>query len=219
MKSILYNSDQNIRLIWRFLSFIAVFMLVNIAIQETMRLFVEKGGLLRGNLSMFISFLSLLLSLFIQIEYLEKSSFKKYGLQLNKTWIKGFAIGCAIAASQLTLFFLIMYYSGNVEITGMFLSSSEAFSFIEGFLTELYRQLLGSTIEEIISRAFLFYIVFEMLRFTKKDAKTRVVLSCALNSLLFGFAHIANPNASLISSLNLTLDAASICLPFLITAS
>jgi uncharacterized protein len=118
---------------------------------------------------------------------------------------------------QLSLFFVIMYASGNLKITGYFVKSSEGYSFLEGFLSELIILIAGSSIEELFFRAFLFYIVYEMLQTVIHDRKKSVVFAVLVNSVLFGLAHMGNTGATFISDINLIFDALLMALPFLIT--
>jgi membrane protease YdiL (CAAX protease family) len=213
---IIFNSSSKIRPIWRLLLFLVITFAINIPLQ----LLLQKAlgqSLLRGVLSGSIYFISVILSLLIQIKFLDRSSFKKYGLKINKAWICDFIVGSLISLIQLSLFFIIMYLSGNLKIENYFVTSSPNYSFLEGFLSEMYGLLVGGFIEEIFFRAFLFYIIYEALEKTIKDARKRAVFMIVIISPLFGLAHLGNNGATLISTLNLGFDAMMMCLPFLIT--
>lgn len=174
-------------------------------------------GNVRGAISVSIYFISVLFSLFVQIKFLEKSSFKKYGLHINKVWLQEFGVGCVLSLIQLCLFFVIVYLTGNVEITGYFIKSSPDYSFAQGFLSQAFSLLAGSSAEELFFRAFLFYIFYEALQTTVKDTNRRVAFAVCMASVLFGFAHFQNNGATTISNLNLVFDGLMISLPFLIT--
>ena len=216
MKNIFLNSDQNIRLIWRFIIFVFAVFIISTPLQIGLREIIDPS-ITRGNLSSIIIFISVIFSLYFIIKYVDKSTFSKYGLKLNRHWIGEFGYGMLIALFQLTLFFIAMYYSGNLEVVDTFVTSSSNYSFIQGVFAELIRNLAGSISEEIIFRAFLFYIAFEALNRVFKDKFKNALIACVIISPFFGFAHLANDGATVYSSINLGLDALMICLPFLIT--
>lgn len=216
MHKIIYNSINKVRPIWRLVIFILITFSINIPLQIILQKLLGQG-LLRGYISGSLYFLSVLISLYIQIKYLDKSSFKKYGLKLNNIWFKEFSFGFLIPIIQLSIFFIFLYLTGNLTISNYFTTSSSDYTFIEGFISELFGLVIGSSVEEIFFRAFLFYLVYEALRTLKKDPTKRALLILFLIAPLFGLAHINNTGATIISTINLGLDAILMCLPFLIT--
>ncbi|MFD0964981.1 CPBP family intramembrane glutamic endopeptidase [Pseudofulvibacter geojedonensis] len=216
MQKIIFNSNKKVRPLWRLILFIAITFLINIPLQLGLQKILDQS-LIRGCISGSIYLFSVLTSLYIQIKYLDKSSFKKYGLKINRVWLKEFFIGFGIAIIQLSLFVTILYFTGNLNVTDFFTTSSTDYSFIEGFFSELFGLIIGSTVEEIFFRAFLFYIAYEALKIIKKDAAKRAFIILIVIAPLFGIAHINNEGATIISTVNLGLDAIMMCLPFLIT--
>ncbi len=213
---IIFNSANRIRPIWRLILFLLIAFAINIPLQMGLQKISDKSNL-RGIFSGSIYFISIALSLFIQIKFLDRSSLKKYGLSINKTWIKEFLFGSMISFIQLALFFIIVYATGNLEIVGYFVKTSQNYSFMEDFLAEVFGLIIGSSIEELFFRSFLFYILYEALQTIIKDKQKRVVTVVAINSVLFGFAHMENNGATFISNINLVFDALMMALPFLIT--
>ncbi|WP_420575034.1 CPBP family intramembrane glutamic endopeptidase [Kordia sp.] len=220
MRNIIFNSRDRIRPIWRLLLFLVITFLINIPLQILLQEVLNQS-LLRGIISASIYLISVVLSLFVQINFLDKSSFKKYGLKINKVWIKEFFVGTIISLVQLSIFFLLMYLTGNLKIVDFFTVDSVNYtfdySFWEGFFSEMFGLIVGSSVEEIFFRAFLFYIAFEALSIIKKDPTKRAFLILIIIAPLFGIAHISNEGATIMSTVNLGLDAMMMCLPFLIT--
>ncbi|WP_024771141.1 CPBP family intramembrane glutamic endopeptidase [Aquimarina macrocephali] len=216
MNKIIFNSKNKIRPIWRLLLFLFITFAINIPLQIGLQKILDQS-LFRGYISGSIYFVSVLLSLFVQIKYLDKSSFEKYGLKLSKKWVQEFFVGCAFSLLQLSLFFLIMYLTGNLKIVDYFTTQSSDFTFIEGFLSEVFSLIIGTSVEEIFFRAFLFYILYEVLRNVKKDPAKRAILVLFIISIVFGIAHMDNEGATFVSTINLGLYGIILCLPFLIT--
>ncbi|WP_420579940.1 type II CAAX prenyl endopeptidase Rce1 family protein [Reichenbachiella sp.] len=216
IKKIFFNANDKVRIIWRFLSFILVYILLSAPFQIGVREFVEPG-LLRSSLNRVFSLLGTVGSIYVQVRYIDRSSFHKYGLKLESPWMKEFFIGCGIASLQLTLFFITMYALGYLDIVDYLVTSSAEHSFAAGFITELITNISASIGEEIMFRAFIFYVLFESLSLVVKNRMTSAVVTCVFASQLFGFAHYGNDGATLYSSINLGFDALTICLPFLLT--
>ena len=216
MREIIFNSNNNIRPIWRIILFLLVTFLINIPLQLGLQKVLNQS-FFRGYISGSIYLISVILSLYIQIKFIDKSSFKKYGLKINKAWIHEFFIGFLIAFLLLTLFFITMYLTGELEVVSCFITKSSDYSFIEGFISEAFGLVVGTTVEEIFFRAFLFYVMYEALRKVKKDSTKRAFLSLIVTSLLFGIAHFDNESATILSTINLGLYGMMVCIPFLIT--
>ncbi len=220
MRKIIFNSLGKVRPIWRLLIFVFITFLINIPLQVVLQKLMDPG-LLRGGVSATIYFVSVLASLYIQIRYFDRSSFGKYGLLLNKRWLTEFWFGMVITTVQISLFFGVMYFTDNLEITGFFKNNASDYSFDytfwQGFFAELYGLIVGSSVEEIFFRGFLFFIVFEALRNVKKDPTKRAVIILVLIAPFFGLAHMGNEGATTISTINLAIDAMMMCVPFVIT--
>lgn len=213
---IIFNSSNKSRAIWRLVLFLLIAFGINVPLQIGLQAVLDQGNL-RGVLSGTIYFISVVFSLFIQIKFLDRSSFKKYGLAIDKIWIKEFMFGSFISLIQLSLFFVIMYLSGNLQIVGYFVKGSPDYSFLEGFLSDMFALIIGSSIEEIFFRSFLFFLLFESLQTIIKDRKKRVVFVIVVISALFGLAHMGNNGATFLSGINLVFDALLMAFAFLIT--
>lgn len=218
MRKIIFNSNHKLRPIWRLSLFLVITFLINIPLQLLLQNILSQG-LVRGFISASIYFLSFLFSLYLQVKFIEKSSFEKYGLKFNRCWWEEFFIGILISMIQLILFFAIIYSTGNLRIVGFFTTNHTdfKFSFLEGFFSEMYGLVVGTSVEEIFFRSFLFYIAYEALRTINKNGKIRAYIILFLIAPLFGIAHIGNEGMTTMSVINLSIDAMMMCVPFLIT--
>ena len=210
------NSAGKWRLIWRFIFGIVLFLLINVPLQIVIqKLF--SSGLTRSNLSTTAVFFAVAGGLYFQVRFFDKSTFMKYGFELGGKWFKEFAFGCTVAALQISLFFAMLYWMGQLTIVDKFIITGSHYSFAGGFISEMYRQLLVGIFEELISRVFLFFIIYEMLKSLKVPSTTSIIASCILNSLVFGILHLDNVNSTWLSAFNLVIDASTLCIPFLLT--
>ena len=204
------------RLIWRFIFFIALFLLINIPLQLAIKK-IFPAGLILSNLSTTAILFAVIGSLYAQVRFFDKSTFEKYGLKLGAKWFKEFAFGCMVAAFQISLFFAMLHWMGHLTIVDQFVVNRTEYSFVGGFLSEMYRQLQVGIFEEIIFRVFLFFIIYEMLKSFKVASTSSIIFSCVLNSLVFGILHLENDSATWLSALNLSIDALTLWIPFLLT--
>jgi uncharacterized protein len=215
--NLFYNKQQRMRILWRLLIFIILTFALNIPLQLLLQEILSEG-LFRGYMSAFVFLLSIIVSLYVQVRFIEKTSFSKYGLHINVPWITEFVVGCGIAAMQLVVFYCIMYFSGNMVIESYFwLPQDVSYSFSAGFVSEIFGQLIGSIGEELFFRSFLFYLVLESLRQLRKEPLSKAWLASLIISLLFGLAHYTNESATLVSTVNLAIDGVMLAIPFLIT--
>ncbi|HYG02230.1 MAG TPA: type II CAAX endopeptidase family protein [Chryseosolibacter sp.] len=216
MKTIFLNSDSRVRICWRLISFIVITFVINIPFQLLTQSLMDEG-LARGYCSGAFFLASVLIGLYIQSRFFEKSSFNHYGLSPTIGWLGEFAFGCLIAAVQLILFFSLMMVTGNIEVTNYFVTSADNFSFLAGFASEAFGQLVGSTAEEVFFRAFLFYLAFEALKPAIENLRNRALIACIIISPLFGLAHAFNEGATILTTINLTIDAMMLSAAFLVT--
>lgn len=211
------NKEHRIRILWRLLFFIIITFAINIPLQLLLQQMLTEG-LIRGYFSATIFLTSIITSLYLETRLIEKTPFTKYGLQLNRTWMNEFVVGCGIAAVQLIVFYSLMYVTGNLRIESYFWMPPEvSYSFAAGFFSEAFGQLVGSIGEELFFRSFLFYLVLESLRHLRKEPLSKALLASIVISLLFGLAHYTNESATLLSTINLAIDGMMLAIPFLLT--
>ena len=216
LRRIFINRTAKWRLIWRVILGVGVFLAINVPLQEAIKSMFDTG-LSRSNLSSTAVLFSAIGSLYAQVRFFDKSTYEKYGFELGTKWFREFAFGCFVAAFQISFFFVLLYALGHLTIVNQFVVNGTEHSFLGGFFSEMYRQLTVGIFEEFVFRAFLFFIFYEMLKSFKLTPKFSVIVSCVFNSLIFGILHLENDGATWLSALNLSIDASTLILPFLLT--
>ncbi len=98
----------------------------------------------------------------------------------------GIAVGAGLLAVTVTIIAVLGYY----EVTGS--------NPVSAILPTLATAVAAGYVEEVIFRGVLFRIIEESLG---------TWIALALTSLLFGFAHMMNPNATLFSSFAIAMEA------------
>jgi membrane protease YdiL (CAAX protease family) len=104
--------------------------------------------------------------------------------------IKELGVGCAIGAVLMVSIILILWMLGYYQVV--------AISSLVVLLLPFFRAVFTGFFEEIVFRGIIFRIMNESLGSW---------LAVIISSLLFGFAHSGEPNATLFSSIAIALEA------------
>lgn len=83
--------------------------------------------------------------------------------------------------------------------------------------TYLVIMILVAIWEEMVFRGYLLINITEGAYHASLGHKGALAVGTLISSLLFGFAHFFNPNADLLSSINIMMAGVVLALPFLIT--
>ncbi|MDY6764941.1 MAG: type II CAAX endopeptidase family protein [Halobacteria archaeon] len=170
-------------------------------------------------LSSFISNLlavvSALLILYIWAGYIDHRRFKAFGFRINREWIIDLVGGILIAGVIHLGVFVTHLSLGWIEITGwMFAGSAE--SFVGGFVLSLFGFVFVAVWEESIFRGLFLKNAAEGLGSRWVSAKTGIIASWVLVSIIFGFLHL-NQAPSLISIVVWILPGAILGLAYILT--
>ena len=218
MHFIVFNKTNSLRPIWRILLFLATTFLINIPLQLLLQEVLPKS-LLRGALSATLYFFCVWFSLYIQIKKIDTVTFHQYGLKINSVWFIECCYGMLISLVQLSVLFILLYASGQIEIADFFTTFHPdlSYSFIQGFIAESYGLIIGTSVEELFFRSFLLYMCLLALKRVSLPVSQKAWLVVICIAPLFGIAHIGNEGYSIMAVINLSLDAILMSIPFLIT--
>ncbi len=111
--------------------------------------------------------------------------------ELNRSGaIKELGVGCAVGAGLITAIILILWIVGYYQVV--------AISGLVVLLRPFFSSVFSGFFEELAFRGIIFRIMNESLGSW---------LALIISSLLFGFAHSGEPNATLFSSIAIALEA------------
>ncbi|GGN99616.1 CPBP family intramembrane glutamic endopeptidase [Haloarcula pellucida] len=141
---------------------------------------------------------------------LDRRTLADYGLDPDRQWWRDAGFGLALGFGLPTLALAGQVAVGFTTVTGV-LSTSPTDSFVFGTTGALVRLALlvpffvvQASTEEIIVRGYLLTNLAEGLAGTLGKWRA-VVAATAATGALFGLLHFANPSASLLSTVNITL--------------
>jgi uncharacterized protein len=136
--------------------------------------------------------------------WLDRRKFQDFGLRFSKVWWREFGFGLFLGAFLMGFIFLFGWLIGNVQVVGFLKSFSERGSFLTGFLQSLVFYLFVGFYEELFSRGYHLVNLAEGFNDRIIGKRWAVILALAISSIVFGLLHMNNPNATWVSTLNIS---------------
>lgn len=149
---------------------------------------------------------------------LDRRPFSEYGLSISGKWFRDFAVGNLLAALAMGVIVLVKIGMGWVEITFENPGTPNA-GFYVGLALSLFFMAAVSFWEETYFRSYLIKNLEEGLHFKKTGKSMAVIAAVMLSSVIFGLTHFGNPNATWISTLNISIAGMVFAYPYIVTNS
>lgn len=149
------------------------------------------------------------LAVFLAARLLDRRRFTEFGFHFSRQWMKSLVFGLALGAILMAGIFALEWALGWVQIIGYkgthsLQSSLPARGYFWGqFFQAMLFYFSAALSEEILFRGYLFKNLSEGLHGTKVSQRQAALLAMGLASAVFGLAHLANPYASWVSTLNI----------------
>ena len=170
------------------------------------------GILLNSTTQLLATFGSMLLAAWL----LDRRPFADFGLHLDRDWWLDFGFGLGLGAFLMAGIFLLEWGLGWLTVTETFYTRLPV-TFIVAFLLQIGLFLAVGIYEELLMRGYYMRNLAEGLNFPRLGARGALLLAWMLSSALFGLAHMGNPNATVVSSLNIALAGLFLGLGYLLT--
>ncbi len=211
------SGERRIRALWRLiLQVVLMFILQTIAggvllviSPQAIQALVDPTHLPQGPLPAILStlatFITIILSVWFAGRWLDHRSFREFGLHLNSQWWSDLLFGLILGAALMTFIFLVELAFGWVKISGTFQSSSPAQSFISVAIYGLFFFLVVGIQEELMFRGYILRNLAEGLNLPWLTPQSALILGYLISAMVFGVLHIANPNATVISTINIII--------------
>ncbi|WP_430966672.1 CPBP family intramembrane glutamic endopeptidase [Spongiimicrobium sp. 2-473A-2-J] len=200
IKSVIWNSNEKrIRAFFRILSLI---FLAGIFAAMISWISNDFNELLEKSIMNFLIMLAILLSIYLVGKYIDRRNWADFGISVIP--LKQFIYGSLFGSFLEVTIFLIQYFLGWLTIDEIKFNKFSSFPFLVVLMGQVFRYLCGSVFEEAFSRGYLLLNIAEGLK-GKINNTQAVIIAYILTSSIFGLLHLANENASWLSSLNLIL--------------
>lgn len=138
-------------------------------------------------------------------KWLDRRRIREFGIVFTKDWWVDFAFGLALGGLLMAVIFVFGRLTGNVNVTGTFVSFTENTSFLLGFARSLIFFIFVGVYEELLSRGYHLINLAEGFNGAVMGKRWALILALIVSSAMFGLLHLGNPNASWISTLNISL--------------
>lgn len=210
------ENEQRLRAGWRLLvQLIIMFVLVNLAILASQFLISDSSFITRIT----CQFAGVTASIWISAYWLDKRYFFDFGLTFNQRWRNEFFIGAGVAAFAMGTVFLIEWSAGWITITGYGWNTNTDSQFWLEIFSFFLGMLMVGFYEELLSRGYQILNITEGLRYPSIGYQGGLTIAVLITSSIFGIMHIFNPNASLLSTVNIILAGAVLAVPYVLTGS
>ena len=222
MKRILlpfWNSDdRRLRAGWRLILHVILVAFLIVALEVLLSLASEdlEDSSAFGIVEMALSGLAIVAGTLLAARFLDRRPVSDLGLQFSSHWWRDLGYGLFLGAFLMLLVFLVELALGWVTVEEIFLTNrSVPFGLAIFWPLTLY--LAVGIYEELVSRGYHFKNLAEGLSFSPLGRRSAILLAWLISSAVFGLLHAGNPNATVVSTVNLFLAGLFLGLPFLLT--
>ncbi len=160
---------------------------------------------------------SILLTFLFAAKFLDRRKFKDFGFRFSKQWFADFGFGLLLGGVLMTLIFLTELAFGWVEIAGYLQTASTQAPAIILVLFSFIGYICVGIYEEMLFRGYHLRNLAEGLNFKFLGNRGAILVAYILSSSIFGIAHMANPNATVVSTVNIILAGLFLGLGFVLT--
>jgi membrane protease YdiL (CAAX protease family) len=143
-----------------------------------------------------------ILTVWLAGRFLDRRPFSAFGFRLGAGWWLDLLFGMVLGALLITTFFLVELGLGWVEVTGSFETHGGAPFVISILFPAAYFVCVGIS-EEIVSRGYQLKNAAEGLNYPALGPRGAILLAWFLSTSFFAVLHADNPNATLLSTLNI----------------
>ena len=158
----------------------------------------------------------IVLTFFLAGWLLDRRKFVDFGFHFSGRWWADLAFGLILGAILMVFIFLMELTFGWVTIEG-FLQARNSAGFLSGILAALVGFIAVGIYEEMLFRGYHLRNLAEGLNWKLLGPRSALWIGYILSSSIFGLAHATNPNATLISTLNIVLAGLFLGLGFVLT--
>lgn len=146
----------------------------------------------------------------------DRRKFSDYGFHLNRQWWADLGFGLGLGAVCMVFIFLVELAFGWIKVTDL-TRTGNTLPFALGIGLAVINFILVGVQEELFSRGFLMRNLAEGFNWRGLGPRAALLVGYFLSSSVFGLLHLGNPNASVISTLNLAVAGLFLGLGYLLT--
>jgi hypothetical protein len=226
LASIFWNKEQGrLRAFWRILLQIALTVLAIILLQ--MIFIVPFSGFWRADgtplgaalitgISVLATDGGMILAVLLAGRILDHRPLVDFGFHFDSRWWGDLAFGLALGALLMVFIFSFELAAGWVEVVDTF-RGDYGVPFSVAILFPVLIYVLVGVGEETAFRGYMLRNMAEGLNLPAVGPRSALLLAWVGSSILFGFLHLFNPNATIVSTLYLMLAGGFLGLAYVLT--
>lgn len=159
-----------------------------------------------------------ILSIVIASILLDRRSIKEYGFHITRRgWWADLGFGLFLGAFLMLLIFSVEWLTGLITIKGVFKTDNNNLGFAREAVQSLFIFIGVGIYEEMIFRGYLLKNLAEGFFHPRWGYRGATLGAYLLSSIAFGVLHAANPNATLLSTINIIAAGIFLGLGFVLT--
>ena len=147
--------------------------------------------------------LAVLATLWLAGKWLDRRPFAAFGFRFSRAWWTDFAFGLGLGAGLMGLIFAVELAAGWVSVDGFLQSARQPFGL--GIFNALVLFIGVGIREEVLFRGYPLRAIAEGMNWKRIGPRGALLIAFIFTSIVFGLAHLANPNATWISAANIAL--------------
>lgn len=215
LRELVWNgSERRPRALVRLTLAVAALVLVVVVVGVVFSVF---SAALTLSVGFAVSFVSILLPGLLAVVLgvvVDRRRVTDLGLGFDRDWWVDLGFGLFLGAALMTVIFLLALAVGWVRVDGTFTGGSRGF--LAGFALLTLQFFAVGFAEEILLRGYLLTNVAEgLVGYTSRAVAAGVAV--LLSSVVFGAAHLLNPNATLVSTAGISLAGIFLAVGYVLT--
>ena len=213
------DGERRLRLPWRLVGFGLIAFLVKVAMSAVgLRLQPEEGGGSASVLRLSLTALAMLTTAaVVAVRVLDRRPVRELGIVPGPGFWGDLGFGLALGAALMTAIFAAEYGAGWIRIDAVAYTRSGAETFGGAALRMAGVFACVAFYEELVSRGYLLRTLAQGFVGRRLRARGALAIAVALSSLVFALGHVNNPNASVVSTVNIVFAGIVLALPYVLT--
>ena len=209
--------DQRLRAGWRIILQLLLFMLLVTGLMIANSV-LASGGSLKLYDALLMGFAGVM-SVWVAARAWDKRPLKEYGLSRDKIWFKELGFGLALGLVAMVIIFGIEWAAGWIEITGFGWERSSSIPYAVWIFSYFIAMIIIGFYEELMFRGYQMVNLVEGFQTERTTIYRAAFIAVAVSSIIFGLLHSWNPNATVISTVNIVFAGIMLAIPYLVTGS
>jgi membrane protease YdiL (CAAX protease family) len=214
------DAERRLRLPWRLAGFLAIIALLNAVVTATGLRPPSRAALTGSAPFLRVSAIALVMMLtacVLAVRLLDRRPVRQLGIVPGPRFWGDLAFGLFLGAALMTLIFGVEWAVGWIRVDRVRYTRDAAEPFTGAFLRMLGVFVGVGIYEELVSRGYLLRTMAQGFAGRRIGPVVALAIGVLVSSLLFGLGHANNPNASVVSTVNIVIAGIVLALPYVLT--